>query len=223
MLFDWSPEPGGAWPGGGPLSSHDATACLQMLIDACAQAGHASDSVMLKSKLTMSPRGLRINDNASIVSVALHLTLCTYGRHAPEAQIGLGLGGSCGYYSDIVWNGLQVGRRLLNSDSGNAQLLVAEILAWFAACIVEVARMKNLEEIDWGGELGKTLFLPSWVVTRSGKHHVLRARERSSERKMARLLRRYPPEAKLREHRYSSLHERRVGATPDRVGYLHRR
>jgi hypothetical protein len=220
VLFDWSTQPGGAWPAGGPLSAHDATACLRSLITTCVRTGHVGDAVMLHSKLSMSPRGLRINANASVVAVALHLTVCTYGKHAPESVMQRPGPHRDPYYDGVVWNGFQIGRRLFNSDAGNAQLLVAEIMGWFAACIVEVAKMRDLQRVDWGGELRKTLFLPAWLVTRSGLHYVLRVRERTSERKIERLLRRYPPQIKLREVRHDSRLERRVGATPDRMGYL---
>ncbi len=216
VLFDWSGEPGGAWPAGGPLSSREATRGLHWLIQVCANAGHLDDARKLNSKLSMSPRGLRINDSASVVAVALHLTLCTYGKHASEAMAQL-CGPRSDHYGSVVWNGLQVGRRLISSDLGNAQVLVAEIMGWFAASIVEVATMQELRRIDWGGELPKTLFLPAWIATQSGSLHVLRVRPRADERTIMRLLKRYPSTSKLRERPQDPRIERRVGQTWNRM------
>lgn len=199
LLFDWMPSPEGAWPEGGPFTSHDATQCLRMLARMCAAAGHAHDGLRLTERLSMSPRGLRLNDRASAVAVALHLTMCTYGRRAPEARQQARAHGAGYYYEDVEWNGAQVGRRLLRSDLGNAQLIVAEILGCFSAAIVDVSSMLYLRNVDWRQTLPETLFLPAWVVTRSGSHHVLRIRSRASERRVQRLLGRYPPEATLDE------------------------
>jgi len=164
---------------------------------------------MLHSRLGLSARGLRINDEASIVAVALHLTMCTYGKFAPESQISTDAERTrltC--YDDVLWNGLQTGRRLLNSDSGNARLVEAEILGSFFACLVDAASLRYLRNVEWQRDLRESLFLPAWIVARSGQSVILRSRRRVSERAVQRLIDRYPPELKLRE--YSMSEEGRI-------------
>jgi hypothetical protein len=108
----------------------------------------------------------------------------------------------------VLWNGLQTGRRLLNSDSGNARLVEAEILGSFFACLVDAASLRYLRNVEWQRDLRESLFLPAWIVARSGQSVILRSRRRVSERAVQRLIDRYPPELKLRE--YSRSEEGRI-------------
>jgi hypothetical protein len=223
-LVDWQADGASAWPRPGPLTRQTATACLRALSHLCCVEGHAGDSAMLRSRLSMSPRGMRLNDRASIVSVALHATMCVYGTNSRSPIMAVqAFNGGAGVYGDIEWNELQVGRRLMSSDAGNAQLLKAEILGWFCACIVDTSSLMYLTQIEWQHDFPLTLFLPAWIVTGPNPHYALCIRERVSDRSLLRFLRRYPPSARLFERerwdrKVRRGHLSRTGPTPTGPG-----
>ncbi len=200
-LIDWHEPREGCWPDGGPLTVQAATACLRTLSRLCCVECHTSDSLKLRERLGLRSSGLRMNDRASIVSVALHQTICAYGMcsRLDRAESSDARAARDSVYADVEWNGLQRGHRLVHSDAGNAQLIRAEILGWFAACVIDASTLQYLRNVDWMTDLPKTLFLPAWIVMGAHPHYVLRLRERATELTVRRLVRRYPPDLHLSE------------------------
>lgn len=199
-LIDWHEPREGCWPDGGPLTVQAATACLRTLARLCCVEGHTADSLKLRERLGLPSNGLRMNDRASIVSAALHQTMCAYAIRARLGQAdSLNARALDSVYADVEWNGLQRGHRLVHSDAGNAQLIRAEILGWFVACVIDASTLQYLRNVDWITDLPKTLFLPAWIVMGTHPHYFLRMRERVPERTVRRLLRRYPPDLLLYE------------------------
>jgi hypothetical protein len=93
-LIDWHEPRADCWPDGGPLTVQAATDCLRNLSRLCCVEGHTTDSIKLRERLGLSANGLRMNDRASIVSVALHQTMCAYGIHSRSGEAN-GLERSC--------------------------------------------------------------------------------------------------------------------------------
>ena len=184
LLADWRGN--ARWPMAGKLSARAGTASLRFLGDCCAV--HQQDSEMLRSRLSLVPRGLRLNSRVSLVSAALHQTMCAYGRCANEAAE---RSGWCGVYDDIAWNGMQSGLGLPESDSGNAELVEAEILGFFVACLLRDSKLVVLPNVDWCVELPAASYLPAWVVEASDERYTLRFRPRAGSALVRRLVRRY--------------------------------
>ena len=175
------------------LTARMATSCLLMLSRLCCREGHDVDALKLRSRLSLLPRGMCVNDSASVVAVALHQTMCIYAKNASTVafdEFG-------GVYRDVMWNGIRAGNWLPNSDDGNALLIRSEILGWFAICVIHASRFSFLADVRWPFELPKASFLPAWQTTKFGANYLLRVRERASEMSIQRLVRRYPPTARL--------------------------
>jgi hypothetical protein len=216
-LLDWSQLPAEGWAEGGPRTRHAATHTLLQLGRLVALAGHSVDSTKLRSRLSLQPRGLRLNDRASIVSVALHRTMSVYGRCVNKnREASWPTESRSSVYDDVEWNGFQVGRRLVNSDEGNSQLIRAEILGWFVACVIDSVTLSFLRNVEWLGELPKTLYLPSWVAWQDGFTHCVRVRARASDATVRRLLRRYSTACCLNEEAWASTDGERRYFNPSR-------
>jgi hypothetical protein len=214
-LDDWSDRPAVGWAEGGPLTRRAATDCLLTLARLVGRQGHSEHSQMLRSRLSLQPRGLRINETATIASIALHRTMCAYARCvAFKLDPVWPTESRSSVYDDVEWNRMQVGRRLLNSDAGNAELIRAEILGWFAACIIDSASLNYLHNVEWLSELPKTLFLPTWVISQNGRTRCLRLRARVSDATIRGLLGRYSTDHCLHKGSWEPLACERRYVTP---------
>jgi len=199
LLSDWCVDAADRWPQCGPATARAGTETLRLLSQLCLE--HQQDSLLLRTRLSLAPRGMRLSGAVSVAAAALHQTMCRYGtsrgatgEDADAAQHSLGV------YDDIKWNGLQAGSRLVCSDLGNAELLTAEILGWFAICVVDASSLYALQKVDWLVEHPGTTYLAAWIVTGMPADMALHIRPRATIGSVQRLLRHYPPRVSLREN-----------------------
>lgn len=185
LLPDWQAA------GGTPAAMHDAVRdCLSWLEHVCARP---EDSHALRYLSFHEMAGDRhpVMRPVSLAAVALHKTVVRYGSgrllsSEPSRAAGAKV------YADVVWSGSQIASPLPESPLGNALLLRAEMLAYFAVSLLEASRIDYIRPSFWemNGDNGR-LAAVDWVVEEGGRGHELYFRPRATTQFVARLFRRY--------------------------------
>jgi hypothetical protein len=180
-LLDWRPLLEPIQSQHHQICNRAATSCLQWLDDRCLCA---RDSLVLR--YFQLPKGSKPPWKVQLPAVALHLTMCRYGRSVSR---GADIGASTVAYRDIRWNSLQAGAPLFESALGNAELLRLEILGYFAMCLVNLTKTTLVSDRTWLDDAdpnGRSL--PAWIVELDEREPMLRVRPRVSKLQVERLL-----------------------------------
>jgi hypothetical protein len=180
-LPDWRPFPEQVQNQHHQICNRAATACLRWLDDRCLCG---QDSLVLR--YFQLPKGSKPPWKVQLPAVALHLTMCRYGRSVSR---GIDIGASTVAYRDISWNSHQAGAPLFESAMGNAELLRLEILGYFAMCLVKLTKMTQVADRTWLDDADPTgRSLPAWIVELDAREPTLRVRPRVSKLQVERLL-----------------------------------
>jgi hypothetical protein len=167
-----------------------ANSVLKWLMQAC--WCHENAAMRLLGRLGRYPRGLRLNAQTSVISVALYKLAAAYDL-LPEMRIlyeSRDIGTSEQSYSGCGKHTMRYGDRLTEHPKMDARLLQLEMLSLFAKLLVRQPTNSYLDQVNWLDYPHPVEFAPSWRVEKGGAGPVARVRYRAAEVEVERLIKR---------------------------------
>lgn len=158
--------------------------CLSWLEHSC---DCAEESRQIRESVTP------ILGKVSVAAIALHLTIAKYTKQRLQEDSPVPTAPSVQrIYGGVVWTGFQASNPIVESPTGNALIVRAEILAYFSLALLRAASFPSFPPYGWSVNADpNTCAATNWVVEPGSAGHLLHFRPRATAQSVMRLLQRY--------------------------------